>query len=207
MKNKQLILLPLIYLLLCCCSITSIGYHGGVTVPAYQIIESEQSVTTTSDTSLVPVSGFFIELPRAKMSPLKIRFDCEGIWGHYSDFLTDWDYSFKGLYMNVLLKWKFSPFTSPYILSGARGGIYSNLLTQFKKDTNLENSDIVRVFDYGLVVGSGIEFDLKDLTFFFEWRYHHGLAKMKTDRFVEFRSRFHSLSLGIQFQHIMGGDD
>jgi hypothetical protein len=177
-----------------------------VTVPIHRIDEKEKSVTVTKNTSIAYTSGFYIELPLKKKSPFILRMDLEGIWGHRREFFNGLDSNLKGgLYMNYLLKWKFSPFTSPYIISGLRGGLYANLYKKSINNEELGNSSEIKIFDGGIVVGAGLELDLKDMSAFLEWRYYHGLGRLSTNQLDEYYNSFYSLSLGIQLKYIAGG--
>jgi len=73
----------------------------------------------------------------------------------------------------ALLKIKFQPNSSPYVLSG---GEFSIILSH--KMNGEDITEHTQNFDYGLVLGGGFDIKLREFTFFIEGRYHLGLRNI-----------------------------
>jgi len=89
----------------------------------------------------------------------------------------------------VLLRYKFLPGTSPYVLGGGEVAYIisskakytvTDAATQetYSGTEELDQSDNLNKLDYGLVFGAGVEFSSLSVSFFVEGRYHLGLANL-----------------------------
>lgn len=80
------------------------------------------------------------------------------------------DYTLDAISITPLVRVKFLPGPSPYILGG---GEFSYILTHKRDDVDIK--DTTKSFDYGLVFGAGYEMSMPGASLFFEGRYHLGI--------------------------------
>jgi len=96
-------------------------------------------------------------------------------------------YKITPIYCDLYLKLKLLRYTSPYLLAGGSAGalFIQGTNSQWEK---LDNYNVKSRFDYGVVFGCGIQYELFDTAFSVEVRYRLGLAKMKmSDAPIEFK--------------------
>ena len=86
----------------------------------------------------------------------------------------------------LLVKFKFLPHSSPYILHG--GEISYVLSHKYKQGEEepiegeyIDIKDETRSFDFGAVVGGGFEIEVRRASFFVEVRYHFGLVNILSE--------------------------
>jgi opacity protein-like surface antigen len=80
------------------------------------------------------------------------------------------DYTLDVISITPLIRVKFLPGPSPYVLGG---GEFSYILTHKSDDTDIKAN--YKSFDYGLVFGAGYQMSMPGASLFFEGRYHLGL--------------------------------
>jgi len=86
------------------------------------------------------------------------------------------DYTLNVISIPALLRIKFLPGPSPYILGG---GEFSLILShEFEEEDIKEN---FKSFDYGLVFGAGFEMTMPGASIFIEGRYNIGMNNIKKD--------------------------
>ncbi len=83
------------------------------------------------------------------------------------------DYTLDVISITPLVRVKFLPGPSPYILGG---GEFSYILTHELDDVDIK--DTIKSFDYGFVFGAGYQMSMPGASLFFEGRYHLGLANI-----------------------------
>jgi hypothetical protein len=109
----------------------------------------------------------------------------------------DVDFTLSELLLPMILKIKFLPGTSPYIFGG---GEFGYVLSYKASDTiALAGRDVVKSFDYGLIVGAGIEIWFGSAGIFIEGRYHYGMAPMGEGAGFDFKTNSLAFLLGFVF--------
>lgn len=96
------------------------------------------------------------------------------IYSHIEIYVDPKNYSLNVVSIPTLLKIKFLPGSSPYVLGG---GEFSIILSHDEVDIK-ENYES---FDYGLVFGAGFEMKMPGASFFIEGRYHLGINNIIKD--------------------------
>ncbi len=86
------------------------------------------------------------------------------------------DYALDVVSITPLLRVKFLPGPSPYVLGG---GEFSYILTHKSGDIDIKAN--YKSFDYGVVFGAGYQMSMPGASLFFEGRYHLGLANILKD--------------------------
>jgi len=86
------------------------------------------------------------------------------------------DYTLDVISITPLVRVKFLPGPSPYVLGG---GEFSYILTHKLDDVDIK--DTIKSFDYGLVFGAGFQMSMPGASLFFEGRYHLGVANILKD--------------------------
>ena len=86
------------------------------------------------------------------------------------------DYALDVVSITPLVRVKFLPGPSPYVLGG---GEFSYILTHKSGDTDIKEN--YKSFDYGLVFGAGYQMSMPGASLFFEGRYHLGFANILKD--------------------------
>ncbi len=86
------------------------------------------------------------------------------------------DYALNVISITPLVRVKFLPGPSPYVLGG---GEFSYILTHKSGDTDIKA--FYKSFDYGLVFGAGYQMSMPGASLFFEGKYHLGLANILKD--------------------------
>lgn len=115
------------------------------------------------------------------------------------DFLIEGELAGQALSAPVLLKVKFLPGTSPYIVAGGEAGfVLSQKLVYSipgygEEEYEIDEEDIKRLY-YGLLFGGGFEIDLDFLSFLVEFRYHMGLSNQIKDPPPDSYARNNALS-------------
>jgi hypothetical protein len=89
---------------------------------------------------------------------------------------TEADYVLDEISVPALVKIKFLPGPSPYVLGG---GEFSYVLTHKLDDVDIK--DQTKSFDYGLIFGAGYEMSMPGASLFFEGRYYLGMANLLKD--------------------------
>jgi len=101
------------------------------------------------------------------------------------------NYALKVISLPVLVKVKFLPNSSPYIL---HGGEFSYVLShkyertyegpgiQFPQKETIDIKEETKSFTLGVVVGGGFEIKTGGISFFIEARYHFGLINIISDQ-------------------------
>jgi hypothetical protein len=83
------------------------------------------------------------------------------------------DYVLDEISVPALVKIKFLPGPSPYVVGG---GEFSYILTHKLDDVDIKED--YKSFDYGLIFGAGYEMSMPGASLFFEGRYHLGMANL-----------------------------
>jgi hypothetical protein len=123
----------------------------------------------------------------------RLEVDVEGI-------LIDAKLSGKAVSAPVLLKIKFLPGTSPYVVAGGEVGYVINQKLVYsipgygEDEIEIDEEEIQR-FYYGLLFGGGFEVDLNYLSFLVEFRYHMGLSNQIKDPPPDAYARSNAMSL------------
>jgi len=86
------------------------------------------------------------------------------------------DYALDVISITPLVRVKFLPGPSPYVLAG---GEFSYILAHKLDDVDIKNT--TKSFDYGLVFGAGYKMSMPGASLFFEGRYHLGIANILKD--------------------------
>ncbi len=86
------------------------------------------------------------------------------------------DYTLDVISITPLVRVKFLPGPSPYVLGG---GEFSYILTHKLDGVDIKNT--TKSFDYGVIFGAGYEMSMPGASLFFEGRYHLGLANILKD--------------------------
>jgi len=100
----------------------------------------------------------------------------------------------------ALLKVKFLPGTSPFVVAGGEVGFVLNQKATVsipgvgEEEVDIDEEDIQRLF-YGLLFGGGFEVDLDFLTVLVEFRYHLGLSNQIKDPPPDSYARSNAMSL------------
>ena len=84
------------------------------------------------------------------------------------------DYTLDVISITPLVRVKFLPGPSPYVLGG---GEFSYILAHKLDDTDIKGN--FKSFDYGVVFGAGYEMSMPGASLFFEARYHLGLNNIQ----------------------------
>ena len=124
--------------------------------------------------------GFLIGGGIELFSVPHISLEIEGLYfrkGSKVEIIGDeGDYTLDVISIPALVKVKFLPGPSPYVLGG---GEFSFILTH--KLDGVDIKDTTKSFDYGLVFGAGYEMSMPGASVFFEGRYHLGVANILKD--------------------------
>ena len=86
------------------------------------------------------------------------------------------DYTLDVISITPLVRVKFLPGPSPYVLGG---GEFSYILTHKSDDVDIKAN--YKSFDYGLVFGAGYQMSMPGASLFFEGRYHLGVVNILKD--------------------------
>jgi len=86
------------------------------------------------------------------------------------------DYTLDVISITPLVRVKFLPGPSPYVLGG---GEFSYILTHKLDDVDIKNT--TKSIDYGVIFGAGYEMSMPGASLFFEGRYHLGLNNILKD--------------------------
>jgi len=86
------------------------------------------------------------------------------------------DYTLDVISITPLVRVKFLPGPSPYVLGG---GEFSYILTHKLDGVDIKNT--TKSFDYGVIFGAGYEMSMPGASLFFEGRYHLGVANILKD--------------------------
>lgn len=106
-------------------------------------------------------------------------------------------YKFLKFSMPLLFKYKFKDYNFPFIVAGGSCSLtFAERTNYLGKILNDGKTDAF--VDFGLVVGAGMEIDLKRSALMFEGRYYKGLANLKLGS-AEFKSSGFYVLLGIKF--------
>jgi len=109
----------------------------------------------------------------------------------------DIDFTLSELLFPAMVKIKFLPGTSPYIFGGGEIGYV--LSYKSSGATALAGRDVVKSFDYGLIVGAGVEIWFGSAGIFVEGRYHYGMAPMGEGAGFDFKTNSLAFLLGFVF--------
>jgi len=109
-----------------------------------------------------------------------ISLDIDGFYfrkgSKFKSATEELDYILDVISITPLVRVKFLPGPSPYVLGG---GEFSYILTHKSDDTDIKAN--YKSFDYGLVFGAGYQMSMPGASLFFEGRYHLGLANILKD--------------------------
>ncbi|GAI92637.1 unnamed protein product, partial [marine sediment metagenome] len=86
------------------------------------------------------------------------------------------DYTLDVISITPLVRVKFLPGPSPYVLGG---GEFSYILTHKLDGVDIKNT--TKSYDYGVIFGAGYEMSMPGASLFFEGRYHLGVANILKD--------------------------
>jgi hypothetical protein len=103
-----------------------------------------------------------------------ISLDIDGFYfrkgSKFKSATEELDYTLDVISITPLIRVKFLPGPSPYVLGG---GEFSYILTHKSGVTDIKAN--YKSFDYGLVFGAGYKMSMPGASLFFEGRYHLGL--------------------------------
>ncbi len=109
-----------------------------------------------------------------------ISLDIDGFYfrkgSKFKSATEELDYTLDVISITPLVRVKFLPGPSPYVLGG---GEFSYILTHKFDETDIKNE--TKSFDYGLVFGAGYEISMPGASIFFEGWYHLGVANVLKD--------------------------
>ncbi len=109
-----------------------------------------------------------------------ISLDIDGFYfqkgSKFESATEELDYALNVISITPLVRVKFLPGPSPYVLGG---GEFSYIITHKSGDTDIKAN--YKSFDYGLVFGAGYQISMPGASLFFEARYHLGFANILKD--------------------------
>ena len=116
-----------------------------------------------------------------------------------------WEYELREISLPAVVKMKLFPRRLPvFVLAG---GEIAYILSHKQNPGGIggtwDATEFTRKVDYGLVFGTGLEFEIGGGGWEIEGRYHHGLAnttKFVNDKGYQFQTRELALVLGIKFK-------
>lgn len=115
----------------------------------------------------------------------KFEFNGKSYWHRFHVITSD-----------LALKYKFMVDSSPYLFIG---GYLSYILSQKKNSSGkILDVPIDDFFDYGIVLGAGLEFFFRSFSIMFEGRYRRGMAYLDIENFT-FKTGELAICLGIRF--------
>ncbi len=122
-------------------------------------------------------TGFFVGAGIELFSVPNISLDIDGFYfrkgSKYKSTTEELDYTLDVISITPVVRVKFLPGPSPYVLGGAE---FSSILTHKSGTTDIKAD--YKKFDYGLVFGAGYQMSMPGASLFFEGRYHLGLANI-----------------------------
>jgi len=125
-------------------------------------------------------TGFLVGGGIELFSVPHISLDIDGFYfrkgSKYKSATEELDYTLDVISITPLIRVKFLPGPSPYVLGG---GEFSYILTHKEDDTDIKAN--YKSFDYGLVFGAGFQMSMPGASVFFEGRYHLGFANIYKD--------------------------
>lgn len=125
-------------------------------------------------------TGFLLGAGIELFSVPHISLEIEGLYfrkGSKAEVIgVEGDYTLDVISVPALVKVKFLPGPSPYVLGG---GEFSFILTHKLDDVDIK--DTTKSFDYGFIFGAGYELSMPGASVFFEGRYHLGVANILKD--------------------------
>ncbi len=125
-------------------------------------------------------TGFFIGGGIELFSVPNISLDIDGFYfrkgSKFKSETEELDYTLDVISITPLVRVKFLPGPSPYVLGG---GEFSYILTHKLDGVDIKNT--TKSFDYGLVFGAGYQMSMPGASLFFEGRYHLGVANILKD--------------------------
>jgi len=109
-----------------------------------------------------------------------ISLDIDGFYfrkgSKFKSAIEELDYTLDVISITPLVRVKFLPGPSPYVLAG---GEFSYILTHKLDEEDIKEE--TKSFDYGLVFGAGYQMSMPGASLFFEGRYHLGVANILKD--------------------------
>jgi hypothetical protein len=106
-----------------------------------------------------------------------ISLDIDGFFfrkgSKYKSASEELDYTLDVISITPLIRVKFLPGSSPYVLGGAE---FSSILTHKSDDIDIKAN--YKKFDYGVIFGAGYRMSMPGGSLFFEARYHFGVANI-----------------------------
>jgi len=124
--------------------------------------------------------GFLIGGGIELFSVPNISLDIDGFYfrkgSKFKSATEERDYILDEISITPVVRVKFLPGPSPYILGG---GEFSFILTHKRDDVDIK--DTIKSLDYGLVFGAGYQMSMPGASLFFEGRYHLGIANILKD--------------------------
>jgi hypothetical protein len=163
---------------------------GGLTSSKHDFVDTE----TESRVSLTGGVGVETGMGKAKFEA-DVLFSYENVDLEF--YGVPEEYRFIKFSMPLLLKYKFKDFNFPYALAGGA-------LTVIFADNTAPDGNTSSLFDLSLVIGVGMEIDLKKGgqltggTIMIEGRYQMGLSKLKVDN-REFTTSSLYILIGVKF--------
>jgi opacity protein-like surface antigen len=125
-------------------------------------------------------TGFLLGGGIELFSVPNISLDIDGFYfrkgSKFKSATEELDYTLDAISITPLIRVKFLPGPSPYILGG---GEFSYILTHKLGDVDIK--DTTKNFDYGVIFGAGYEMSMPGASLFFEGRYHLGVANILKD--------------------------
>jgi len=125
-------------------------------------------------------TGFLVGGGIELFSVPHISLDIDGFYfrkgSKYKSATEELDYTLDVISITPLVRVKFLPGPSPYVLGG---GEFSYVLTHKSDDTDIKAN--YKSYDYGLVFGAGFQMSMPGASLFFEGRYHLGVANILKD--------------------------
>jgi len=173
----------------------SIKLVGGISLANFRAVSGDYPKDPKSSTRFVAGIGFESGGDRVfwEADILYFQKGCKAETGDVRG-----NFNLDEISVPVLLKFKFAPETSPFILVGGEGAYVISY-----KNTEGEKPDLkksIKSFDYGLVFGGGLEMLLDTFGINIEARYHYGLADLgKEDSHSHFKTSTFVITAGIIF--------
>lgn len=149
-------------------------FMGGLNLSKYAVEPEVSGIEWKNKTGFLAGAGIDISL----VPPIAIEIDALYFQkGSKVEVLgVEQDYTLNVISIPALLRIKFLPGPSPYILGG---GEFSLILShEFEEEDIKEN---FKSFDYGLVFGAGFEMKMPGASLFIEGRYNIGMNNIIKD--------------------------
>jgi len=148
-------------------------FMGGLNLSKYAVEPEENGIEWKNKTGFLAGAGIDISLVPNIAIEIDALYFQKG--SKRKSAVEDLDYILNVISVPALLRIKFLPGPSPYILGG---GEFSFILSHKIYEEDIEEEDIkekTKSFDYGLVFGAGFEMTMPGASIFIEGRYNIGM--------------------------------